>query len=420
MKINRKLVCNQASEARFVQVINQVNTASIRRETAANGDELIIIPSYTLPDDVVMNGGLYPKHEIEASYKSLEGTPAPIGHPIDSEGNFASARSMTGIDNFHAGVWNTNVQRKDNRIYVEKAINARVAMQSEIGKRLMERVNNLLDGKEVDPIHTSVCVFLNAEDKAGMINNQEYSWIAKDMEFDHDAILLDEQGAATPKEGVGMMVNKDKKLIVNRFVCDEQGQEITPEQVITAINNDKKGIWTTLKDAVLNALTGNSEENNIGQDGRDSNHTTGEIMNREQMIKLLKANGATVADDATDEQLTEQLTNMLSANRADSQDKAEDESGSDIAQVIANAIAPLTAKLEGLEAKANAKEEADKASLIEALKDEFEADELKTMSVNTLQKLVDKQKPAFQFNSHFQPNSKDGLNSLEMPNLEVK
>ena len=55
-----------------------------------------------------------------------------------------------------------------------------------------------------EPIHTSTGIFLNVED-SGV---SEYGYIAKDMYFDHDAILLGEEGAATPSQGVGMMVNK--------------------------------------------------------------------------------------------------------------------------------------------------------------------------------------------------------------------
>lgn len=41
----------------------QVNASSIRRETH-NGREHIVVPSYTLPSDIVMNSGLYPHDEI--------------------------------------------------------------------------------------------------------------------------------------------------------------------------------------------------------------------------------------------------------------------------------------------------------------------------------------------------------------------
>ncbi|MDL9985584.1 hypothetical protein, partial [Providencia rettgeri] len=84
------------------------------------------------------------------------------------------------------------------------------AKESEGGREVLARVEALESGESSEPIHTSVAVFLeqleaNEEQKA-----QGYSWIAKIHSMDHDAILLHESGAATPTQGVGMMVNADQ------------------------------------------------------------------------------------------------------------------------------------------------------------------------------------------------------------------
>src|SRR5690606_39194565 len=79
----RVFVANKAVErGRLVRVnVRSVaNTAAIRREKR-NGRDVIIVPSATLPDNVVMNGILYPAEEIAKSFKGLERTPAPLGHP---------------------------------------------------------------------------------------------------------------------------------------------------------------------------------------------------------------------------------------------------------------------------------------------------------------------------------------------------
>ena len=65
-----------------------MNAAAVRK-VKRNGRDLVIVPSATLPDDVVMNGIKYPAGEIEASFKTLERTPAPLGHPIIN-GKFVS------------------------------------------------------------------------------------------------------------------------------------------------------------------------------------------------------------------------------------------------------------------------------------------------------------------------------------------
>ncbi|MEX5886320.1 hypothetical protein AB6F64_08260 [Providencia hangzhouensis] len=191
-----------------VNVTTKVNSASIRRETY-NGREHIIIPSYTLPANVIMNGGLYPSTEIDAHYRDLEGTLAPLGHPTVN-GEFVSALSAEGINQGHIGAWNRNVAKVGNRIYVEKWIDVNKAKESEGGREVLARVEALESGESSEPIHTSVAVFLeqleaNEEQKA-----QGYNWIAKIHSMDHDAILLHESGAATPTQGVGMMVNADQ------------------------------------------------------------------------------------------------------------------------------------------------------------------------------------------------------------------
>lgn len=193
-----------SKEAR-VNMRVSVNHATIRYETH-NGREHMVIPSFTLPDGVVMNGGMYPHDEIEKSYKSLEGTLAPLSHP-QVDGDYVAANQAEAINAHHIGAWNRNVKRVGNRVALEKWVDIEFAKTTEGGRQLIEAVNN------GSPIHTSTGIFLNRE----MTPNAEgYGWIARDMTFDHDAILLNEVGAATPEDGVGMMVNKT--LVINSVV----------------------------------------------------------------------------------------------------------------------------------------------------------------------------------------------------------
>lgn len=55
-----------------VNITTRVNSQSIRRETY-NGRDHLVLPSYTLPANVVMNGGLYSASEIDAHYKGQIG-----------------------------------------------------------------------------------------------------------------------------------------------------------------------------------------------------------------------------------------------------------------------------------------------------------------------------------------------------------
>src|SRR5690606_6688657 len=191
-----------------VNVTTQVNSQQIRKVTH-NSREHWVLPSYTLPANVVMNGGLYPASEIDAHYQGLEGTLAPLGHP-QVDGQFVSAFSPEGINVGHVGAFNRNVKKSGNRVYREKWVDVEVAQRTEEGRALLERVEALERGDDVPPIHTSVAVFLdrleaNEEQKAAGAE-----WVAKIKSMDHDAILMDEVGAATPEQGVGLMVNADQ------------------------------------------------------------------------------------------------------------------------------------------------------------------------------------------------------------------
>lgn len=201
-----------------VNITTQVNSASIRRETH-NGREHLVLPSYTLPANVVMNGGLYPASEIDKHYMGLEGTLAPLGHPM-VDGQFVSAFSAEALNTSHVGAWNRNVKKSGSRVFVEKWLDIDVASRHPDGQRLIDRIEAIERGDDVPPIHTSVAVFLERMEANEDQKQAGAEWVAKIESVDHDAILLDEPGAATPEQGVGLMVNADlaKPLKVNAGV----------------------------------------------------------------------------------------------------------------------------------------------------------------------------------------------------------
>ncbi|EKO3894334.1 hypothetical protein P0F23_001739 [Vibrio metschnikovii] len=169
-----------------------------------------------------MNEGLYTAEQIDKHYPGIEGTLAPLGHPT-LDGQFISAFSPEGINQGHVGAWNRNVKKSGNRVYVEKWVDIEVANQSEKGKELIERVEAIERGDDVPPIHTSIAVFLEKLEPNAEQSQMGAKWVADIKAVDHDAILLHEVGAATPEQGVGLMVNADlatplKPLNVNAGV----------------------------------------------------------------------------------------------------------------------------------------------------------------------------------------------------------
>ena len=208
LQVNEGLGRVTPKAALQVNITTQVNSKSIRREQI-NGRDSWIVPSHTLPANCIMNGGLYPSEEIDAHYQTLEGTIAPLGHP-SVNGQFVSAFSPEGLAGFYIGATNQNVKKSGNRVYIEKVIDVKQARGSEGGQRLLDRLEAMERGEDVPPIHTSVAAFLEQMEANDQQREMGAEWVAKIHKFDHDALLLDQVGAATPEQGIGLMVNADQ------------------------------------------------------------------------------------------------------------------------------------------------------------------------------------------------------------------
>lgn len=202
-----------------------VNRANIKRETR-KGVEHIVLTSFTIPPNIVMNGGLYSTEERDKSFETLNRTPVTIEHP-EIDGVFVSANDPETDFDFRFGAFNENARiTDDNRIALDKVINVQKALMTEKGKRLLDRIEEIETNEDARPIHTSVGVWLDAEEVKLSTNErgQEYTWLAKNMIFDHDAILLDSVGASTPDQGTGIGVNKEN-VKVQHYVCGEKKKE---------------------------------------------------------------------------------------------------------------------------------------------------------------------------------------------------
>lgn len=185
-----------------------VSTIVVNREIRTEeleGMSFTVLPSRTLPPNIVMNGILYDEKDVEAKIGTLDGSPVTISHPVIN-GRFADAYEPISQAKFGLGGAFNKVRGKadDGSWIVEKYIPTEQLHNTERGKKLAEAIK----GKK--PIHTSTGVYLTREPEIGTnAAGQEYQYRAKIDKFNHDAILLNEVGAATPEQGVGIFVNAD-------------------------------------------------------------------------------------------------------------------------------------------------------------------------------------------------------------------
>jgi len=345
-----------------VNIRTLANTSAIRREKR-NGRDVIIVPSATLPDDVVMNDILYPAAEIAKSFKSLERTPAPLGHP-SVNGKFLSARDPEGLNQGWIGAWNENVRQEKGRVLLDKVIDVERANQSEGGKRVLAAID------AGDPVHTSTGLLAMMDAANGDVS---YKFTARDIEFDHDAILLDEDGAATPEQGVGMMVNSaGKEIEVVNSVLEDAERELdwAVESAVRALEKQKSAprqqpLIERIKAALIEAFAGTEREQ------PSNNNTKDEEMDKVQF-------------DA----LSQKVDALSESMKPDALATA-------VGNAVAAAMKPINDQLEAQANSAKAKDEAELTELVGKivaanLMDEATAKEL---TLNAARALVPQAEP---------------------------
>lgn len=192
-----------------VNVLTVVNSASNITTETIDGKPHIVVRGITpVVDDIVMNRKLYPAAEIEKAYNTLERNPMPLDHP-KVDGKHVSARDVRAVNNYHVGAWLQNVSHKDGKVSGDMYVDRQYAESSEKGKRLVNRLDEMAAGTNVEPIHISTGLLYSGIAANGESKGKKYNEIATNMMFDHVAVLLDEPGAGTPSEGVGIFVNAD-------------------------------------------------------------------------------------------------------------------------------------------------------------------------------------------------------------------
>lgn len=197
-----------------VNVLTTINSASNISEQVIDGDLHYVIKNVVpLCDDIVMNGGMYPAEEIRNSYHGLNGNPAPYNHPM-VDGSFVSAHNIRAVNQYHVGAWIENASHDGGKVLVDLKVNKVIAERSDKGQELLGRIEALMNSADgAEPIHVSTGLLLNREAAEGTSKGKKYSWIARNMEWDHLAILPPGvPGAGTPEDGVGIFATNGEQI----------------------------------------------------------------------------------------------------------------------------------------------------------------------------------------------------------------
>jgi hypothetical protein len=196
------LACLRMSRKR-VHLLSTVNASNVSK----TGGTYTIRDVCGAIDEIVMNGMLYPGDQLATGAPTLNHKPAPAGHPKNAAGQFISAVNGEALLSAYIGSVCTNARHVSGRTLVDIVVNEAQARASDAGKSLIERLDAAIANTNSEPINVSTGLFCEVVNASGESRGKKYSRIATNIAYDHLAILLNEKGAGTPEEGVGMFLN---------------------------------------------------------------------------------------------------------------------------------------------------------------------------------------------------------------------
>jgi hypothetical protein len=289
-----------------LHILTTVNAKNISRKEGM----ITIRDVVPIVEDIVMNSKLYPADEVQKAFNSLEQVPAPAGHPTDSEGNFISAKSGEALSKAYIGAYVHNARHADGVTYCDISVNEAQANAMEKGRELIAKLDAAMNGEAIEPIHVSTGLYLNEVKSNGISKGKQYNGIATNIVYDHLAILLDQVGAATPSDGVGMFLNSEG--------AQEEVETVTLE------TNQSNGL-VNIKEMLLNVLAlfdkpiesvDNIGAVNEGDTAEQPQTNSEESQMKEQILAALNAAGVGV-EGLTDAQVLAAYNSVITKPTAE-------------------------------------------------------------------------------------------------------
>lgn len=186
----------------FLESLDSIPILNVR-ESTLNGRRYIVA-NVTLLKQGVLNGSkgklYYPFEEIAKNPGMWNGIPLTANHPMNGD-RPVSARQPEVWQKYHLGfVFNDTIDATNNKRDAEVWVDVNVA--NKVDNRIVPAI---LAGK---PINVSTGLFTSDEKVTNQTyNSQEYTHIARNYKSDHLAILMDDKGACSVKDGCGINLN---------------------------------------------------------------------------------------------------------------------------------------------------------------------------------------------------------------------
>jgi len=189
--------------------IANANPFSTHRTEKKDGTDYLVVKGVAIVEGV-LNKYYVPFDEFGAFEKDWDGVPLVLRHP---QGNGGSARvpnpDVPVIGNFYGATLEADNRRMTGEYWFSKE----KLLSTPEGERIH---NDILAGKMIE---TSTGYFASIENKPGQVSGKTYLGIQRNIHPDHIAVLPDEVGACSIRDGCGINRNSSGVPITNCETC---------------------------------------------------------------------------------------------------------------------------------------------------------------------------------------------------------
>lgn len=208
------------------------------------GKKCIVVPVVMMVEGVHHGSAgplLHPADELEKSAPAWNGIPVMLNHP-EWNGKPISANSPEVLERWKVG-------RVFNVQYKEKKLTGEIWLEEQKLKEIYpELLNEIKEGKMIE---VSVGVYTDEENVKGEWNGEQYEGISRNHRPDHLAILPEDQGACSIKDGCGIRQYKgDNNMLPNLVIngLRYSGTESTEWKAPTLSDFGVEGRWEDLSE----------------------------------------------------------------------------------------------------------------------------------------------------------------------------
>jgi hypothetical protein len=337
-------------------------------------------------DDAVMNGILYTAENNREGMPSIKDRVVTLSHPTTNDGQGADAYSGESLQKFYSGGYIESVYA-DNGVWRVNISVDKDLLKAQDRKQGTEFYNKL---ETKGDIGVSTGLYTIVEKTIGTnAEGKEYQGIATSQQYNHLAMLPDSEPPAGGQSTFMRFNGESSELMVNLadYLPDSMPEKETPEvEVEVETKPDEMESFFTKLMAMFGAA-GLFKSN-------EDKPTEESDMSIDNMKKALKEANA-YKDGMSDEEVKNAFGKL---------DDKKEEKADNSAELL-EAVNSLKAEVESLKTQLNAKEAAEKDALVaevNARETGIAEDELKALSVNSLNALKEKHAPVtFGINGQF-------------------